>query len=67
MVGRHVVPNIWKFIKSDLNVGGPMYATETSAIAMLTLLTILLVNRRSLLSDHAQLYVLPRSVADYKC
>lgn len=47
MVGRHVVPNIRKFIESDANVGDLMQATETSAIAMLISLTILLVNRRS--------------------
>lgn len=47
MVGRHVVPNIRKFIKGDANVGDLMQATETSAIAMLISLTILLVNRRS--------------------
>ena len=44
-MGRHVVLNIQRFIESDANIGDLMLATETSVVAVLISLTILLVNR----------------------
>ena len=46
MVGRHVVLSIRRFIDSDVNIGDLMLATETSIVAVLISLTILLVNRK---------------------